>query len=947
MRAGRKMTYAFAQDGLRAVLTAGIIYSAFATSLAQTGTLAGRVIDAATLEPLPFANVFINNTTIGTATDVSGNFTLSVPAGSQEVVFSFIGYSSFQARYQISENETTPVNVRLSSFGQVLGEVAISTSRDKTWEKQLRKFEKVFFGEDDFGRRCRINNPWVIDFHTEGSKITATATSPVDITNEALGYRLTFHLKDFITDGSTFSIVGNARYEEMEASTADVAFTWMRNRETAYNRSARHFFKALIDQKLVEEGFRLYRDAGPGTPARSNNFNTELIKNVKPYEPVAIVAPGATIYELKVQLKDKVEVHYLNEATRTYFYKDVGHNVSWLETKGGSVRVTPDGVLLNPRELVLSGDMSAGRVSEMLPLDFKPGAVVRVKAAPGRFLAQRYEEKAYVHVSKPYFYPGETIWFKAYMSYRDQTKKDTLSNVLYVDLLDQNQSVIQTRTLRLDSLRYGEFRLPAQMSAGLYSIRAYSNWMLNYGSQAVFTLPLPVLDPYERLKGPDLSAHKVDNTTELLLPKHTYGVRERVDVTVSLSDDDVKPLAGDFSLAVIDIQQVKSVPWSRAIPEAREFGDITLPSAAFSHRVEKGFTFNGQFFSSKGKTAREDLTLILNNFEGIFTTSTDDRGVFAIHDLPFYDSVSFAVQGRNKKGNPYGSVSLLQRAMPISNLRAGEYKYEVERQTSVQRVVPPYEKSSDVIMLKEVSVSATRIEHDKPVFNTYGQADKVFNNETLVRRGGSLATALQSIMPGYTLAFLTDHWYFIRDRNLASSGRQFREQDPEKISRTAPVQAAPAEPVLIINNALFVPGTAETVGDRLQGINPANVERVEVNSPMGSLTGSLGAAGVINVYMKTGTTEHKSESSYQVLKVPGFSVPSEFVAPDYSITTSDEIVPDVRSTIYWNPSINVNGGTGAKLSFYTADIPGAYLLILEGLLSDGTPVHTETTVEVR
>src|SRR5690349_15460265 len=120
---------------------------AFAFSAtAQTGTIEGRVIDAATLEPLPFANVFINNTTIGISTDVSGNFKLqNVPAGNHEVVFSFVGYGTYQSRYQVNENEVTRVNIRLTPAQQVLDEVAVKSSRDKTWEKQLKRFEKVFF----------------------------------------------------------------------------------------------------------------------------------------------------------------------------------------------------------------------------------------------------------------------------------------------------------------------------------------------------------------------------------------------------------------------------------------------------------------------------------------------------------------------------------------------------------------------------------------------------------------------------------------------------------------------------------------------------------------------------------------------------------------------------------------------------------------------------------
>ena len=50
--------------------------------IAQTGHVKGRVIDATTLEALPYAHIFINQTTKGTVSDENGNFSLDgVAAG--------------------------------------------------------------------------------------------------------------------------------------------------------------------------------------------------------------------------------------------------------------------------------------------------------------------------------------------------------------------------------------------------------------------------------------------------------------------------------------------------------------------------------------------------------------------------------------------------------------------------------------------------------------------------------------------------------------------------------------------------------------------------------------------------------------------------------------------------------------------------------------------------
>ncbi|NJN28896.1 MAG: carboxypeptidase-like regulatory domain-containing protein [Cyclobacteriaceae bacterium] len=72
------------------------------TAYAQSGQIVGKVIDSNTQEALPFANIFINQTTLGTAADEAGNFVLNeVPEGLNEVVVSFVGYQSYQTKIQI------------------------------------------------------------------------------------------------------------------------------------------------------------------------------------------------------------------------------------------------------------------------------------------------------------------------------------------------------------------------------------------------------------------------------------------------------------------------------------------------------------------------------------------------------------------------------------------------------------------------------------------------------------------------------------------------------------------------------------------------------------------------------------------------------------------------------------------------------------------------------
>lgn len=57
-------------------------------------TLSGTVISSADNQPIVGANIFVEGTTIGTTSDIHGNYTLSVPPATKTVTVSFLGYDT-------------------------------------------------------------------------------------------------------------------------------------------------------------------------------------------------------------------------------------------------------------------------------------------------------------------------------------------------------------------------------------------------------------------------------------------------------------------------------------------------------------------------------------------------------------------------------------------------------------------------------------------------------------------------------------------------------------------------------------------------------------------------------------------------------------------------------------------------------------------------------------
>ena len=60
---------------------------------AQTTKVSGKVVDAISREPLPFVNIIFKGTTVGTTTDVEGNYTLSTTLKVDSLIFSYVGYT--------------------------------------------------------------------------------------------------------------------------------------------------------------------------------------------------------------------------------------------------------------------------------------------------------------------------------------------------------------------------------------------------------------------------------------------------------------------------------------------------------------------------------------------------------------------------------------------------------------------------------------------------------------------------------------------------------------------------------------------------------------------------------------------------------------------------------------------------------------------------------------
>ncbi len=105
---------------------------------AQTGTIAGKVVDAKTGDPLPGANVLVQGLEVGAATNVDGFFRITnVPVGQRTVIARFIGYKSQIKTVNVSGGTVAELNFELKETVLELNEVVVTGAGVATEKRKL------------------------------------------------------------------------------------------------------------------------------------------------------------------------------------------------------------------------------------------------------------------------------------------------------------------------------------------------------------------------------------------------------------------------------------------------------------------------------------------------------------------------------------------------------------------------------------------------------------------------------------------------------------------------------------------------------------------------------------------------------------------------------------------------------------------------------------------
>jgi hypothetical protein len=338
----------------------------------------GKVLEV-NKTPLEFVNVYVNNTSIGTATKADGSFMLRVPKSilKVELIVSFIGYNT--VKRVLSPNEMDKNIVFALETSNVLKEIKITAKHDKDWKKKWRIFKEGLLGDSQFTSDCEILNPEAIRLEYDRNKyVVATANEPIYIQNNGLGYKIMFRMESFISDGSLTFFAGDKFFENLKPKDERQENRWKKYRKRAYHDSFRNFLVSLSQNKLDENGFEIFKESRVkdrylGRTSVSSELRDSLLFKC----PVSSICSYDSLTRRYTLHSDKPLIVFLiKHFNPVPLFTDYPYRFSQIVLSNGSAEFTQNGWVTRPNKMILRDYWGNEGFSSLLPDDYEDNILI-------------------------------------------------------------------------------------------------------------------------------------------------------------------------------------------------------------------------------------------------------------------------------------------------------------------------------------------------------------------------------------------------------------------------------------------------------------------------------------------------------------------------------------------------------------------------------------------
>jgi len=363
---------------------------------------------------------------------------------------------------------------------------------------------------------------------------------------------------------------------------------------------------------------------------------------------------------------------------------------------------------------------------------------------------------------------------------------------------------------------------------------------------------------------------------------------------------------------------------------------------------ESGFTISGRLRKSLINVPVENASVTIGIFQDgkniITTVSTDSTGRFHLELDNLLGKAKVIVSAVDKKGNFQGKLILdsldyspaeiresrIRKISPVNETQNDTENITLLKETDVvKKLIRKKYTLSDTILIDEVQIIAKRKETPQTIHINqsrmhYGIPDK----EVIITPQLESVREIRDILMGQASGLT-----FYKPENRSDPGFRIHGVGSLTLSQT---------PLFILDGLV-------SSYDEVNSIPKNWIDRIDIiKSGRAAAFGMQGANGVISVITKTFKEIPYKPVSYSVnARISGYDAPRIFYSPKHITSQQTGDMPDLRSTLYWFPNIEVETNKDYLLKYFNAEISSTYRIIVEGITSSGIPVTGKIEYEVR
>jgi hypothetical protein len=430
-----------------------------------------------------------------------------------------------------------------------------------------------------------------------------------------------------------------------------------------------------------------------------------------------------------------------------------------------------------------------------------------------------------------------------------------------------------------------------------------------------------------------------------------YSTRKKVNLDLSAGDQSGKSTIADLSMAVYRIDSLQGID------------EMNIRNYLYLTANLGQFESPAFYFQNEGKSRDEDMeNLMLTHGWRRFNW----RDILQHKPLPIEFTPEFnghiingkLVSGKTGAAVPSESVYLSvpskrMQFRPSFSDSAGLIKFEIVQFYGSQDIIVQTNPKEDSLSHIEITSPFYQKYADNllPDFSIPSKNSPTLLDQSIHEQVQRVYTGLQlnqfeiQIVDSSPLYITPDEKYFLDDytrfqtmeevlREYVHSMKVNRQRDNFQLYLIDnPNQRFFSDEPLIL-----IDGVPYFNSNELIQQDPLKIQRLDLINKQ-YLVGYQTYAGIINLTTYRGDLEGVWLDPHAlVLDYPGIPAEREFFQPQYE--TENQIgsrMPDYRTLLDWVPQIKSGVGGKAQLSFYTSDLPGKYVVSVQGISNTGEP----------